>query len=201
MAARKGSGRSKTKRAKKTRPGKGGAAMRASSGRAQRGREWDPSQSEAQAPSLPEINVARPYTSRYPISNEAFESLKSAAPKAKLPKVTAQRALDKGKKTELSALTMAPALAPGSEPVAAPSGSTNFAGIAATGWLPPDCTMAVGPQHVLASVNSSVALYDKAGGAALMQKTLTNGFPTWFRASRSLIQRRYTISTPDAGSC
>jgi len=176
MAARKGSGRSKTKRAKKTRPGKGGAAMRASSGRAQRGREWDPSQSEAQAPSLPEINVARPYTSRYPISNEAFESLKSAAPKAKLPKVTAQRALDKGKKTELSALTMAPALAPGSEPVAAPSGSTNFAGIAATGWLPPDCTMAVGPQHVLASVNSSVAFYSKAGGAALMQKTLTQWF-------------------------
>jgi hypothetical protein len=98
-------------------------------------------------------------------------------PKAKLPKVTAELARDKGKKSELSSLPpAAAALAPGSEPVAAPAASANFAGIAATGWLPPDCTMAVGPQHVLASVNSSVAFYSKAGGAALMQKTLTQWF-------------------------
>lgn len=36
--------------------------------------------------------------------------------------------------------------------------------------------MAVGPQHLLASVNSSVAFYSKAGGAALMLKTLTQWF-------------------------
>ena len=36
------------------------------------------------------------------------------------------------------------------QPVAAPSGSTNFAGISATGWIPPDCTLAAGPAHVLA---------------------------------------------------
>ena len=171
------------KKAKKTRKvssGATGAAAthRAKTGRAPRGREWDPTLPEAQAPAyLPEVNVPRPYTSRYPISNETFEALKSAAPKAKLPKVTAELARDKGKKSELSSLPpAAAALAPGSEPVAAPAASANFAGIAATGWLPPDCTMAVGPQHVLASVNSSVAFYSKAGGAALMQKTLTQWF-------------------------
>ena len=119
------------------------ASLRGRAGRAQRGVEWDPSKPEAQAAaSPPEINVSRPYLSRYPISNEAFESLKAAAPKAKLPKATAERARDKGQnKVELSALAAPPvALVPGSEPVAAPSGSVNFAGITATGWLPPDCT-------------------------------------------------------------
>ena len=139
-------------------------------GRAVRGHEWDPAQPLAQAPALPEINEPRPYRTRYPISNEEFESLKSAAPKAKLAKVTAQRAKDSPQaKTELSAGPMAAAaLEPGLEPVAAPTGSANFAGIAATGWLPPDCTMAVGPQHVLLSVNSSLAIHSKAGGVALL---------------------------------
>jgi hypothetical protein len=64
----------------------------------------------------------------------------------------------------------------GLEPVAAPTGSVNFAGIAATGWIPPDCTMAVGPQHVLLSVNSSMAIYSKAGGPPVLQRTLTQWF-------------------------
>src|SRR5258705_4914717 len=103
------------KKAKKTRKVSSGATgaaatYRAKTGRAPRGREWDPTLPEAQAPAyLPEVNVPRPYTSRYPISNEAFEALKSAAPKAKLPKVTAELARDKGKKSELSALPPAAA--------------------------------------------------------------------------------------------
>ena len=67
-------------------------------------------------------------------------------------------------------------LAPGLAPSAAPSGSTYFGGIPATGWLPPDCTMAVGPSHVLLSVNSSVAIYKKTGGAPALQRTLTQWF-------------------------
>src|SRR5206468_8481922 len=55
-------------------------------------------------------------------------------------------------------------------------GSTNFVGIAATGWIPADCTMAVGPQHVLLSVNSSMAIYSKTGGPAVFQRTLTQWF-------------------------
>lgn len=151
---------------------------RALTGRAARGREWDPAQPEAAAPALPEVNEPRPYTSRYPIPNEQFQALKEAAPKAKLPKSTAARARDSGqKKDEISARAMAPAaLEAGLEPVAAPTGSVNFAGIAATGWIPPDCTMAVGPQHVLLSVNSSMAIYSKAGGPPVLQRTLTQWF-------------------------
>ena len=154
------------------------STTKALAGRAQRGREWDPAQPEPMAAALPEVNEPRPYISRYPIPNEQFQALKEAAPKAKLAKTTAARSKDSGKKKdEMAARAMAPAaLEAGLEPVAAPSGSTNFAGIAATGWIPPDCTMAAGPQHVLLSVNSSVAIYNKAGGAAVLQRTLTQWF-------------------------
>ena len=43
---------------------------------------------------------------------------------------------------------MAPAvLEAGLEPLSAPTGATNFAGIPATGWIPPDCTMAADPAN------------------------------------------------------
>jgi hypothetical protein len=157
----------------------GPSAGRALAGKTSRGREWDPSQEEPQAAAalVTEVREPRPYTSRYPIPDEQFEALKAAASKAKLAKAIAEAVKDSGKKKdELSALMPAAALAPGLPPAAAPTGSTNFAGIAATGWLPPDCTMAVGPDHVVLSVNSSVAIYAKAGGAALLQRTLTQWF-------------------------
>lgn len=105
----------------------------------------------------------------------------------------------------MAARAMAPAaLEAGLEPVAAPSGSTNFAGIAATGWIPPDCTMAAGPQHVLLSVNSSMAIYSKAGGAPVLQRTLTQWFSnvvqgicvrkdTGYSKSRALLGRRRAV--------
>lgn len=58
----------------------------------------------------------------------------------------------------------------------APTLSTDFAGISHTGWYPPDPIMAVGPLHVLVMVNSSVAIYNKAGGAAVLTNTLANWF-------------------------
>jgi hypothetical protein len=58
----------------------------------------------------------------------------------------------------------------------APVLSTNFAGISYTGWYPPDPIMAVGPSHVLVMVNSSLAVYNKTGGAPLIQKTLSSWF-------------------------
>ena len=100
---------SKSRAKKSSRGAARAGGMAAMSGRAPRGQEWNPSQPESEAPSVREVNVPRPYTSRYPISNEAFEKLKKAAPKAKLPKVTAELARDKGKKSELGALTEAPA--------------------------------------------------------------------------------------------
>ncbi len=128
-------------------------------------------------PEPPELNAPRPSGNRYPIPNAEFQALKEAAPKAKLPKPAATLAKDTGKKSELASMAAVPvAEGPGLEPASAPTTSTNFAGISATGWIPPDCTMAVGPSHVLVSVNSSLAIYNKTGGAALLQRTLTQWF-------------------------
>ncbi len=41
----------------------------------------------------------------------------------------------------------------------------NFPSIGFTGWTPPDCDMAVGPQWVVCVVNSSLGFYRKADGA------------------------------------
>ena len=143
-----------------------------------KGKEFNPSHAalEALSASVMEVNEPRPYTSRYPIPEARFKKLKAAAGKTKLAKKSATIAKDSGKKRELSA-TAIPEMAMAGGPVAAaPLPSTNFAGIPATGWIPPDCTMATGPNHVVLSVNSSVAVHNKAGGAALLSRTLT----VWF---------------------
>ena len=140
------------------------AEIAALSGRAPRGVEWNAAEVETLRAALPEMKEPRPYTSRYPIPNEEFEALKAGAPRAKLRPSTAEPTRNSAQpKAELT--RSAAPLAPGLAPSAAPSGSTYFGGIPATGWLPPDCTMAVGPSHVLLSVNSSVAIYKKTGGA------------------------------------
>ena len=147
-------------------------------GRAKAGKLWDPTEArQTMAPEPEELNAPRPSGNRYPISNEAFQILKEGAPKAKLPKLAATLAKDSGKKEELAAMAAAPvAEGAGLEPALAPTAAANFAGISATGWIPPDCTAAVGPSHVLLSVNSSLAIYNKTGGAALLQRTLTQWF-------------------------
>ncbi len=143
-------------------------------GRTKLGGEYDPSVVERGA-AAPEMMEPRPTrTSRYPISNEQFNSLKQAAPRSKLAASTAMRSKDGPARAASRASRSA--LAPSAAPVA----MNQFAGISATGWLPPDCTMAAGPNHVLVSVNSSIALYTKAG-AAVWQKTLT----VWFGALAS----------------
>src|SRR5206468_552598 len=37
-------------------------------------------------------------------------------------------------------------------------------------------TLTTGPQHIIIAVNSAVAIYSKAGGAPLLQRTLTGWF-------------------------
>ena len=174
-------GRAKTAKKKTTRTTSRAAVSRykALTGKGVAGEAWDPLQPQAEAAlAIQEINEPRPYTSRYPIPEEQFRALKERAHRARLGRVTATPARDSGgSRAELSALAIAPAAPePGAEPVNAPTGSANFAGIPATGWIPPDCTMAVGPQYVLLSVNSSVAIYTKAGVVAMPQKTLTQWF-------------------------
>jgi len=168
----------KKKTAKKTEKAANAAELttKALSGKATKAKEFDPSHESVAglAATLQEVNQPRPYLSRYPIAEELFKKLKEKANNVKVAVGTATLAKDAGKKTEAPAaavLEAAPA-----EAAAAPTHATNFAGISATGWLPPDCTMATGPSHVALSVNSSIAIYNKAGGAPLLTRTLT----VWF---------------------
>jgi hypothetical protein len=166
--------------------------MKAKRGRAPAGAAMTPStRSRAAAPGAPELKEPRPYKSRYPIPEAHFLKLKERAHTVKVAKGKATETRDPAAKAR-RAPTRARQAAPGAAvaPAAAPAGSTNFAGITATGWIPPDCTMATGPSHVLLSVNSSVAVFSKGGGGALLQRTLTQ----WF----SNVVQNLTIFDPKA---
>jgi len=130
------------------------------------------------AASLVELREPRPYTSRYPIDEQQFRQLKEAAEKSKTAKGAVPVSADSTKaRVEVGGMSAQLAHpAAEVEPSAAPNPSTTFAGIASTGWIPPDCTMAVGPSHVLLSVNSSIAIHNKVGGAVVLQRTLTQWF-------------------------
>ena len=152
------------------------ALMSPAAGRARLGGVFDPSIEPRDALSA-EPMAPRPMTTgRYPkITDAQFDAMKLAAPKATLAANTAVRSKDAAKRGTAKAAMSPEAMTPGGEPSAAPVPAGNFAGITATGWLPPDCTLAAGPAHVLVSVNSSLALYTKAG-VQVFQRTLTQWF-------------------------
>jgi hypothetical protein len=129
-----------------------------------------------------EYDRPRPATTRYPIDLTSFETLKGTARKLKLPRPKGEMTMarDKGRKPKaVTAAAVAAAVAAPLDagPTAAAPGTVGaFGGIAATGWAPPDCTLAAGPAHLLAAVNSTVHVYAKTGGAPVLQRTLT----AWF---------------------
>jgi hypothetical protein len=51
-----------------------------------------------------------------------------------------------------------------------------FPGIDATGWTPPDPDLGVGPNHIVAVVNSSLAFFDKPSGRMSFQRTFGDFF-------------------------
>lgn len=58
---------------------------------------------------------------------------------------------------------------------------TGFAGIPQTEWSPPDPTLAVGPNHIVETVNAAIAFYDKDTGNQLFSTHLgTPGNPGFF---------------------
>jgi len=114
---------------------------------------------------VPEIKLARPAKTRYPISLEDFRKLKDSAHR---PIAGYQASQAASLTNDAAAGVMAP-------PAAAPTLGASFAGISATGWFPFDCTMAVGMNDLLLAVNSSVAIFDKTGGNPT-QTTLTQWF-------------------------
>lgn len=158
-------------------------AGRAAAGKGAKGSTFDPTGPEGMAPGADLANDRpRPSPTRYPVAHEEFLRLKQSAEvsKAKVAKKGSTVVRDTAKPST-SAQTASAVAEAGVPMSAAPSPTapamlTSFAGISATGWFPPDCTLAAGPNHVLVSVNSSVALYPTSGGAAVFTKSLT----AWF---------------------
>ncbi len=144
------------------------------SGRAAAGADFEPRQSplthELAAEAALRFDRPRPATTRYPIDQEDFAALKNAAPRTRLRgpltgEAAATVVADRGRRATLTA-----------EAAAAPATVGTFGGVTDTQWFPADCTLAAGPQHVLAAVNASVEVYRKTGGAPVLQKTLVSWF-------------------------
>jgi len=62
----------------------------------------------------------------------------------------------------------------------APKQYSSFSGISHTGWVPPDCTLAVGPSHVLQTVNQKIAWYTKSGTLQFSVDLGSPGNPGFF---------------------
>ncbi len=58
--------------------------------------------------------------------------------------------------------------------------SSGFAGISQTPWRPPDPTLAVGPDHVVETVNMAIAIYTRTGTLQFMQNLDSTGTPGFF---------------------
>ncbi|HEX9671631.1 MAG TPA: hypothetical protein VGC93_19335 [Thermoanaerobaculia bacterium] len=160
------------------------------SGRAAAGADFEPGQAPLTQGLAAEADLRfdrpRPATTRYPIDLEDFAKLKNAAPRTRLralagrARAAATLAVDRGRRAPTPLTAAAVAGAAGApltaEAAAAPATVGTFGGVADTQWLPADCTLAAGPQHVLAAVNASVEVYRKTGGSPVLQKTLV----AWF---------------------
>ena len=53
-------------------------------------------------------------------------------------------------------------------------GGINFPGVSALGYAPPDTNMAVGPNHILQTVNSLYAIYNKSGNLLVGPNSLSS---------------------------
>ncbi len=56
----------------------------------------------------------------------------------------------------------------------------KFPGIAATPWTPPDPTLAVGPGHIVSTVNMDIAWYTKSGTLQFQSRLDNTGSPGFF---------------------
>jgi len=59
-------------------------------------------------------------------------------------------------------------------------GTTGFPGISQTAWSPPDPTLAVGPNHIVETVNTSIAFFDKDGTQTFSARLGSDGSPGFF---------------------
>ena len=56
----------------------------------------------------------------------------------------------------------------------------QFDAISQTGWAPPDPTLAVGPNHIVETVNSLISFYDKSGNLQFSRELGSAGSPGFF---------------------
>ena len=153
-------------------------------GKAAAGVVIDPSAPLPAGPDGDEVAVLsrpRPATTRYPISKDEFTKLEANAAKVKpKPKKNTTVVPDQASKYELAAQPSGVTLPTGpsafTAPALAPTALGNFVGIADTGWFPPDCTAAAGPDHVVVATNASFAVYTKSGAVARPAQT----FASWY---------------------
>jgi hypothetical protein len=66
------------------------------------------------------------------------------------------------------------------QPRAVPAGGALFPGIQQTRWTPPDLTLGVGPRHVIATVNSTFAIFSKDGTLEFSVELDNTGNPGFF---------------------
>jgi hypothetical protein len=78
----------------------------------------------------------------------------------------------------ITMLPIDPAVRRGFKPK--PRAFTAFDGIGHTGWVPPDCTLAVGPNHIVQTVNMQVAWTDKLGNLQFSVPLNDSGNPGFF---------------------
>jgi hypothetical protein len=139
-------------------------------------------------PEALEVRFARPSQFRYPISPDEFKALKDIAGTSKASIKPMDRSL-----MDRAATPAGPMQAMQAAP-AAPHFTPGFAGIAATGWLPYDCALAVGQAHIMCAVNSSVAVFHRNGVQAF-QKTLSAWFQSVLSAPATVFDPRLTYDS------
>ncbi len=57
---------------------------------------------------------------------------------------------------------------------------TSFDTLGQSGWVPPDPTLAVGPNHVVVTVNQDIAFYTRAGTLTFFNRLNSSGSPGFF---------------------
>ena len=141
----------------------------------------------------------RTQLSRWPVAIALAALAAASNSQSTVQSITPFRTLSMGPATVMSTSDFSPQvnpryeyvgrpLSPNSPPVTIPQGLSNslvaggvtaklnnqfgtaFPGIGFTGWVPPDPNIAVGPNHIVAVVNSDVAFFNKATGAKTFQQ-------------------------------
>ncbi|MEX2425598.1 MAG: hypothetical protein WD401_02445 [Thermomicrobiaceae bacterium] len=137
---------------------------------------------------------ARPswMVTRYPVPMEEFERLNEEAdnPQAGDPAALEaeedQTTIDEDI-TSFSAVIDVPEGETAAGPiVAAPLTTRSFEGIPQTAWMPPDNTIAVGPNDVMVAVNTDLAGYTKLGALRFRWANMTTLFSAVLPAGASL---------------